>query len=485
MIDPDAPPPAALIVNSMAHGKSFSTALGETGYSYEFVLRAFWPLLERHGEVTRIARPESQVDFAIRRLKARGKSPIHVSFRPFTDAYLSQNAPNVLYPFWEFPDIPASDYKDNPRNNWVRIANRASLILTASTFTAAALARAGVRTAVRVVPVPVSETCFEVPDWTRGQSVVIDCPAYMLRQPEVPELHAIDPDARPGPNSVAFRLKNHAKSLLRRAWVDGLKPLLPLRLSKALVQAKNAFKRAWNEGETDLPLAADQLELSGIVYTSILNPDDKRKNWQDLITAFLLALGDRDDATLVLKLAASYLAPVRELLAFYNKLGVPHRARIVLVTQYLSDEQMCELVRGSTFYVNASRAEGSCLPLQDFLAAGRPGIAPANTAMSDYFDAWVGYVVESHPEPCPWPQDDTGRLHTTWHRIVWSSLRDQFAASYQAAKNDTEAYQQLSAQSRLRMKSWACSEAVWPKLQEALELASRPRAATHVRRDAA
>jgi glycosyltransferase involved in cell wall biosynthesis len=484
MIDPDAPL-AALIVNSMAHGKSFSTALGETGYSYEFVLRAFWPLLERYGELTRIGRPESQVDFAIRRLKARGRRPLHVSFRPFTDAYLSQNAPNVLYPFWEFPDIPGSDYKDNPRNNWVRIANRASLILTGSTFTAAALARAGVKTPLRVVPVPVGPACFEVPDWIRGQSVVVDCPAYVLVQPEVPELHAVDPDVRPGPNSVAFRLKNYVKSLLRRAWVDGLKPLLPLRLSKALVAAKNAFKRAWSEGETELPAAVDKLELSGIVYTSILNPDDKRKNWQDLITAFLLALGDRDDATLVLKLAASYQAPVRELLAFYNKLAVPHRARIILVTEYLSDAQMGEFTRGSTFYVNASRAEGSCLPLQDFLAAGRPGIAPANTAMSDYFDAWVGYVVESHPEPCPWPQDDTGRLHTTWHRIVWSSLRDQFAASYQAAKDDAETYQQLSAQARLRMKSWASSDAVWPKLREALDLLSADRAATHARREAA
>jgi glycosyltransferase involved in cell wall biosynthesis len=478
MNDPNSPQPAALIVNSMAHGKSGKTDLGETGYSYEFVLRAFLPLLERYGEVTRIARPESQVDFAIRRLAARGRRPIHLSFRPFTDAYLSHNGPNVLFPFWEFPDIPASDYKDNPRNNWVRIANQASLILTASRFTADALARAGVKTPVRVVPVPVSAACFETPDWRRGQSVAIDCPAYVLVQPEVPELHAIDPDARPGKNSVGFRVKNQIKSLLRRAWVDGLKPLLPLRLSKALVAAKNAFKRGWSEGETELPVAEGRLELSGIVYTSILNPDDKRKNWQDLITAFLLAVGDRDDATLVLKLAASYLAPVREVLAFYNKLGVPHRARIVLVTEYLSDAQMRELVRGSTYYVNASRAEGSCLPLQDFLAAGRPGIAPANTSMVDYFDAWVGYVVESHPEPCPWPQDDTGRLHTTWHRIVWSSLRDQFAASYQAAKSEAETYQQLAAQSRLRMKSWASPDAVWPRLREALELVSTRRAAT-------
>lgn len=488
MTDHPAPRRTALLVNSLARGTSFNTDLGETGYSYEFVLRAFLPLLELHGEVARLARPESQVDFAVRRLARRGLQAVQLSFRPFSDVYLTRHAPNVIFPFWEFPDVPATDYKDNPRNNWVRIANRASLVLTASHFTAAALERAGVKTPVRVVPVPVSPAYFEVADWRHGQTVAIDCPAYVLAQPELPALRAADPEARPGPDSSGFRLKNYLRSLARRAWVDGIKPRLPLRLSKALVAAKNAGQHAWQEGETELPIAAGRLELSGIVYTAILNPDDKRKNWQDLITAFLLAVGDLDDATLVLKLVVSYAAPVREVLAFYNKLGLPHRARIVLVTEYLSDAQMRELVRGSTFYVNASRAEGACLPLQDHLAAGRPGIAPANTAMTDYFDAWVGFVVDSHPEPCSWPDDDTGRLHTTWHRIVWSSLRDQFAASYHIAKTEPETYQQLSAQARLRMKSWASVDAVWPRLRDALALVSTASAeseSAHPHREAA
>jgi glycosyltransferase involved in cell wall biosynthesis len=333
--------------------------------------------------------------------------------------------------------------------------------------------------------VPVSPAYFEVPDWQRGQTVAIDCPAYVLKQPEVPRLRPADPEARPGPDSTGFRLRNWVRSLARRAWVDGIKPHLPLRLSKALVAAKNAGKRAWQEGETELPVAASRLELSGIVYTAVLNPDDKRKNWQDLITAFLLALGDCDDATLVLKLVVSYPAPVREVLAFYNKIALPHRARIVLVTDYLTDVQMRELARASTYYVNASRAEGACLPLQDHLAAGRPGIAPANTAMSDYFDAWVGYVVESHPEPCCWPDDETGRIHTSWQRIVWSSLRDQLATSYHVAKTQPEAYAQLSTQARLRMKSWAAADAVWPKLRDALNLVSSAGASPSVRREAA
>ena len=88
-------------------------------------------------------------------------------------------------------------------------------------------------------------------------------------------------------------------------------------------------------------------------------------------------------------------------------------------------------------------------------------------------------------EPCPWPDDESGRLHTSWQRIVWSSLCDQFAASYDVAKTRPEVYQQLSSQARERMKSWASVEAVWPKLRDALDLVSPVRESPPVLREAA
>lgn len=472
MSDFQAPRRIGLVVNTPSRLPSSVAALGQAGYSYDFVLRAFLPLLEQYGAVVHIDRPESRLDFAARQLARSGLKPVQLSFRPLGEAHLSPRTANIVFPFWEFPDAPADDDLANPRRNWVRIANHASLILTASRFTAGTLARSGVTTPVRVVPVPISPAYFELADWQRDQVVHIDCPAYMLAQLESPPRWPADPESRPGADSLTFRVKNALRSQARRLWLDGIKPRLPRRLSKTLVAAKDAAKKAWREGEVELPIAADQLRLSGIVYTSVFNPDDKRKNWQDLLTAFLLTLGDCDDATLVLKLVVSYPAPVREVLAFYQKLGAPHRARIVLVTDYLSETHLRELVRASTYYVNTSRAEGACLPLQDYLAAGRPGIAPAHTALADYFDAWAGFVVQSHPEPCAWPDDSTGRLRTTWHRLVWSSLCEQLATSYDVAKTRPETYQQLSAQARARMRSWASADAVWPRLREALDLAA-------------
>jgi len=84
-----------------------------------------------------------------------------------------------------------------------------------------------------------------------------------------------------------------------------------------------------------------------------------------------------------MKLAASHAASVREVLGFYDKLGITHRCRIAFVTSFLSDRQMLELARASTYYLNSSRAEGACLPVLDFLASGRPAIAPSHTAIAD------------------------------------------------------------------------------------------------------
>jgi len=473
-----AAPPRTLVVSSFASGNEAPPMLGVYGYSYDFVRRAFQPLLERWAEVVPVGRPESQLDFALRRARQAGHEPIALSFRPLADTYLSRWAANVVFPFWEFPDVPASDYKQNPRQNWVRIANHASLVLTASEFTAAALARAGVRTPVRVVPVPIDDGCFRVPAWEPSATTVLNCDAYVFTRPEVPPLETVDYELRPGADTLAFRLKTRITATLRRAWIGCVKPLLPPRLAKALVAAKNAGRCAWREGETQLPEPVKRLELSGVVFTTIFNPDDHRKNWQDLLTAFLMALADRDDATLVVKLVTSHAPPVRELLAFYHRIGLAHRCRVVFINDYLSDQAMLDLARASAFYLNAARAEGACLPMQDYLAAGRPAISPSHTAMADYFDDRLGFVVDSHPEPCPWPADGSGWLNTSWHRIVWSSLRDQIAKGYAMATRDRAGYQALAAAARGKMKEWASTEAVWPRLSAALAelapLAARP-----------
>ncbi len=214
------------------------------------------------------------------------------------------------------------------------------------------------------------------------------------------------------------------------------------------------------------------LEVSGVVYTAILNPFDARKNWQDLLSGFLLALQDRDDAMLVVKLVVSAeweAEALADILAFYRGTGLSHRCKLAFVTAYLSEEQLRELTRASTYYLNTSRAEGSCLPLQSFMAAGRPSLAPPHTGMADSIDEQCGFTLASHPEPAGWPQEVGGGYRTTWHRLVWQSLHDQLRNSYEMAKINPAGYETMAGQARERMRQLVSAESVGPRLAAALE----------------
>jgi hypothetical protein len=195
-----------------------------------------------------------------------------------------------------------------------------------------------------------------------------------------------------------------------------------------------------------------------LVYTSVFNLGDERKNPHDLVTAFLLAFRHRPDVTLVLKLATTpetelhYVEKIRQQCLGY---GIDHYCRIVVITDYLSDDQLLDLFRVTTFYVNTSRAEGACLPLQQALACGRPAIAPAHTAMADYMDDRVGFVVDSHPEPTHWPHEPQKQIKTSWQRLVWPSLHDQYVRSAELATSDLAGYAAMGERAVARMKNHA------------------------------
>src|SRR5262249_44623018 len=133
---------------------------------------------------------------------------------------------------------------------------------------------------------------------------------------------------------------------------------------------------------------------------------------------------------------------------------------------FLDDDQMAALFRAATYYVNTSHAEGACLPLQRALAGGRPAIAPDHTAMADYLDGSVGFVIRSHPEPTFWPHDPDHRLETERRRMVWPPLHARCLAS--AALAPTR-YRKLAVAARGRMAEIAGRDVAEEALRRALD----------------
>ncbi len=429
--------------------------LGSADYSYGFVLKAVTPALERLGTWQLVARPESSLSHLASRAAAEGLRPIYLVLHPPHNAYFTPDVPTVLFPFWEFPRIPDRDFGFDTRQNWRRMCQGADLIVTACRFTAEAFRESGVTRPLEVVPVPLAAEAFDVPAWNPEHSWSIVCRHLVLGGDATPPVATGEATAPQGPRAAFW------KRALRAGYRRYVRRWLNARTIERIKRVRRTVLRIPDEPLPLLP--STPLTLSGLVYTSLFNPSDRRKNARDILTAFLLAFRDRPDVTLVLKLATSAsreFHDLHEFRAVYEDLGLTHRCRVVLLTDFLSDEQMASLFRSTTYYVNASRAEGACLPLQQALAAGRPSIAPRHTAMADYLDDSVGFVIGAHPEPTFWPHDPEQRTETYWNRLVWSDLRDAFLTSAEVAFAERSRYDAMAAAARSRMADFAACEVV-------------------------
>jgi hypothetical protein len=504
--------PLALLVSTTRHSETIRDALGAAAYSYHFVAEALAPALERVGSWTLVDRPASRLAWAARDAARAGFRPVHLSINPLQDAYLAPGMPNVVFPFWEFPRIPDRALGHDSSQDWSRVATQADLILCASTSTAEAFRASPAGRPTAVMPVPVPAWTTDLPPWESKTRVTIECRHCTLGGENVvgPAVEPAPPSAEPEPpRGWRSALQHRARSAFRR-----IEPRLDPRLVRnlcllkrelvgqppsriALRAARGLYNRALRGWLSDaavarvtlartralerLGIASTQpidpvlptrpLPLGGLTYTTFLSVGDARKNDRDILSAFLLAFRDRPDVTLVIKLATSRSREHHELGVLrrrHEALGIAHRCRVAVITDYLDESQLRALYRATTFYVNASRAEGACLPLQQALAAGRPAIAPDHTAMADYIDEEVALVVGSSPEPCPWPHDPEQRLETDWYRIDWGQLHGYFLAGARMVAERTATYRAMADAARSRMQAFASIDRSADRLRDAL-----------------
>lgn len=210
------------------------------------------------------------------------------------------------------------------------------------------------------------------------------------------------------------------------------------------------------------------VEVSGLVYTAVLNPGDGRKNWQDIMTAFCWAFRDSPDATLILKMIKGESHSYRHELFIMLAQLAPFKCRIITMDGFLEEEAYAGLIDATSYYVNASNAEGLCLPLMEFMALGKPAIAPRHTAMEDYIDPSAAFIVESSPEHNVWPNDPRQRFHTMRERIHWDTLVEAYEESYRVAKTDEARYRAMSIRASAAIRDYSSDSVIRERLRLAI-----------------
>lgn len=207
------------------------------------------------------------------------------------------------------------------------------------------------------------------------------------------------------------------------------------------------------------PVREQELLLDGVVYTSVFNPGDGRKNWEDMLSAFCVTFREVEDATLVLKLTHHDAEEALSDILHHLYKNQSYRCRIVLIYGYLADADYERLVQATRYVVNTSYGEGQCLPLMEFMSCGKPAVAPRTTAMIDYLSADNAFLIDSTDELTAWPHDPRKAFRTLRYVTNWTSLCMAYRASYAVAKEDPQRYAQMAAQAVSSLQDF-CSQAV-------------------------
>jgi glycosyltransferase involved in cell wall biosynthesis len=412
-----------LVVYSETYKGALSKRLGESEYSYYFVLKEFRPVLERIGMVVAVGDPAHEVDAIRRNARTYGHDTIFLSFTPPHQTEIGLECPTYPVFAWEFDSLPSEVWDGNARNDWRTTFCRVGHAITHSNFTVG-IVKAAMGQDFPIVSIP-------APVWDRFD-------ALYRRNPPRPICPGID-------------------IVVKGTVVDTAAPDFD-PTSRRLPD----------------PAEAAPLHLEGVIYTSVFNPRDGRKNWHEMMCAFVLTLREQADATLIFKL--THHDPE---LAFEDMLKTiyrltPFKCRILLILGYLDDPDYERMVDATSFALNASAGEGQCLPLMEFMSAGKPAIASRNTALLDYVSDENSFPVESSLEPWCWPHDPRQAFRTRRHRIDFSSLMRAYDDSYRMAKDDPARYARMSQAANRDLKAHCAQDVIEARLREFLNLPRLP-----------
>lgn len=461
-----------ILVNSKINRNSIETSLGKPEYSYYFLLKEFLPALEQAGEVV-VADSIDEIEQNCQQFHRSGEQAVLVSVSPPHQTPLELPCPTVTLFAWEFDTLPDASWDGNPGHDWRHVfANTAGAICTSRETAELVRAASPARFPVCALPAPVWDRYSPLaiadgnpPDLSkrsfRFAGSLIDSPRLGLSADGL-----VSPPASP----ASANAENPIETAPAMPSAHAIRRIgsLPGQWLRKLRRLASSLRNGNGHAPAGVILLnrPRALPVDGVVFTTLLNPADSRKNWVDIVTAFCWAFREQPNATLIVKMTHHDLEYYRVVLITLLSRLSPFACRVVVLHGFLDDGQYADLIRASTFYVNASSGEGLCLPLMEFLSAGVPAIAPTHTAMADYIDDSLAFTVRCSLEPFCWPHDPSGIFTTHRHRLNWQSLMEAFRSAHATAVDDPERYRRMSRAAEQRMRTSASVQSVGARLRD-------------------
>lgn len=467
------------LVYSAMNAENVRHNFGEPEYSYYFVLREFMPLLEQLGEVHLIADPEKEVDPIYNASCAQNEPCLFLSFSPPHLTCLGLTCPTIPVFAWEFSSMPYETWwEDRPEYDWRWCLQQCAGAIVHSRQSADIVRTLmGDSFPVADIPAPLWDRMGNVRDRlnqaegppqliriARGTLFDTHDPSHVRWLPTEQDLTRALAESRgliPIDESRGFRrAPKNAARITREYMVAWYHQVLSSHLPATWIPKLDS----WAEHNDPWQLGRRQLQLSGVVFTSLFNPHDGRKNWEDMLTAFCTEFCDEPEATLIFKLGhRRHEEALERFLMILPRLPA-FRCRLVLLNGFLDDDAYIHLLQNSHFAVNASYGEGQCLPLMEYLSCGKPAVAPRHSALEDYIDEDIAFIVDSWADATTWPHDPRVAYRTLRQQIDWPSLCRAYRSAFDCYRKHPDRYQQMSRTAIERMREHCSIDAAKDRL---------------------
>lgn len=348
---------------------------GKAHYSYKVVKNKYISLLQdKHIKVCEIIRPEIyKHKIAFDFLKDFKVGDIHLIFKPFEEIRILKGAYNIGIIAWEFDRINLTTFDSVPFSNHLRILSMLDEVWVLCEYTKKVLQQYNIKN-VYCIPAPVNYTALSKK--TSTKDILGELPAV--------KLNSINLDTQ----KVFLTLYNDIKHIEK-------------------------------------------------TYLTIINPWDKRKNIEDVITSFVKFSSKYKQALLIIKLVidnqGTRLFNINEILAKKIKLK---SSNIIFISQNLTDNQMSALMQSVDYYYCMSKAEGQNLPLIEAMSVGTVPVSITHTAMADYIQEDNAFTIKSKVESTPLDSNASRNSNLCWYKPEIQSAIKALETSYQASNSE-------------------------------------------------
>ena len=209
-------------------------------------------------------------------------------------------------------------------------------------------------------------------------------------------------------------------------------------------------------------------------FLYILNPHDIRKNFGNLVTAFVKFREDYPDAVLILKMTAQGDLGKLQQTAFRREFPMFEDTlfeNVYFSPQKLTDSKLQMLMESCEKYVSPSRAEGQNLPLCEAMVSDRVCIAPDHTSMKDYINHDSAIILDHHP----WMIDETTHKYKDFWGFSWYSVPEDtiLSALKKSMKLTSGQKRTMIASAKNNVEAFCSPKAVlekWQKIKLQLRL---------------